>query len=154
MPKVDAIILSHEHLDHFHIPSLNKLPKDAPFYVSHLLPICVKDLIRELGFKLIEVFPMETANPVVDIQLTRFRISVLKKLHGSLSVSYHLKLGTGKNREMREVMERLKRDLSRIWKARKTAVFPTWVLFSLFALNFLVMGMILYIYIIQAIVRW
>lgn len=71
MPKVDAIILSHEHLDHFHIPSLNRLPKDAPFYVSHLLPICVKEILRELGFQLIEIFPLESIT-IKDLIITFF----------------------------------------------------------------------------------
>jgi L-ascorbate metabolism protein UlaG (beta-lactamase superfamily) len=33
MPKIDAIILSHEHSDHFHIPTLIKF-KDTPILVS------------------------------------------------------------------------------------------------------------------------
>ena len=71
MPRVDAIILSHEHLDHFHIPSLNMLPKDAPFYVSKLLPICVKELIIELGFQIIEVYPLQNVT-IKDLVITFF----------------------------------------------------------------------------------
>lgn len=71
MPKIDAIILSHEHLDHFHIPSLNMLPKDAPVYVSNLLPICVKDIIIELGFQLIEVYPLQNVT-IKDLVITFF----------------------------------------------------------------------------------
>jgi hypothetical protein len=33
LPPMDAIVLSHDHADHLHLPSLRSLPKDLPFYI-------------------------------------------------------------------------------------------------------------------------
>ncbi len=50
MPAPDAIILSHEHLDHFHIPSLNMLPRTVPVYTGRTMPVAATDAITALGF--------------------------------------------------------------------------------------------------------
>lgn len=31
--KIDAILLSHSHLDHYHVPTLRQFPRDTPFFV-------------------------------------------------------------------------------------------------------------------------
>lgn len=31
--NIDAILISHSHVDHYHIPTLRKLPPDTPFFV-------------------------------------------------------------------------------------------------------------------------
>jgi L-ascorbate metabolism protein UlaG (beta-lactamase superfamily) len=31
--NIDGILLSHNHLDHYHVPSLRKFPRDVPFFV-------------------------------------------------------------------------------------------------------------------------
>ncbi|MFD4260869.1 MBL fold metallo-hydrolase [Streptomyces sp. NPDC058534] len=50
MPLPDAVILSHEHLDHFHLPSLNLLPKTVPVYTGMTTPAAVTEAIEVLGF--------------------------------------------------------------------------------------------------------
>jgi L-ascorbate metabolism protein UlaG (beta-lactamase superfamily) len=50
MPLPDAVILSHEHLDHFHLPSLNQLPKSIPLCTGMTTPQAVVDAITVLGF--------------------------------------------------------------------------------------------------------
>lgn len=55
MPKPDAVILSHEHLDHFHLPSLNRLDRDAPVYMGVTVPQECADAIAALGFKVVRV---------------------------------------------------------------------------------------------------
>jgi|APLak6261674355_1056100.scaffolds.fasta_scaffold00157_8 hypothetical protein len=50
MPRIDGIFLSHEHLDHFHLPSLSKLLSRPPFFVGPTMPQCVIDAISRLGF--------------------------------------------------------------------------------------------------------
>ncbi len=55
MPRPTGLLLSHEHLDHFHLPSLNLLPRDIPFYVGHLLPTVVSEAIEALGFKVTRI---------------------------------------------------------------------------------------------------
>ena len=37
--NIDAILLSHSHIDHYHVPTLRKFPKDTPFFV-HILHFC------------------------------------------------------------------------------------------------------------------
>ncbi|MEE4544059.1 MBL fold metallo-hydrolase [Streptomyces sp. V4-01] len=50
MPQVDAVILTHEHLDHFHLPSLALLDRSIPVYVGPLLLEPVEAAIIRLGF--------------------------------------------------------------------------------------------------------
>lgn len=47
---VSAIVLSHEHLDHFHLESLFKIDRSTPFFVGPLMPACVLDAIIMMGF--------------------------------------------------------------------------------------------------------
>ncbi|MET8630292.1 MBL fold metallo-hydrolase [Kitasatospora sp. NPDC004669] len=50
MPTPDAVVLTHEHLDHFHLPSLDLLPRTVPVYSGPLLPAAVEEAIARLGF--------------------------------------------------------------------------------------------------------
>ncbi|WJY43270.1 MBL fold metallo-hydrolase (plasmid) [Streptomyces sp. P9-2B-2] len=50
MPQLDALVLTHEHLDHFHLPTLAALPKSLPVYTGPLLPAPVAEAIESLGF--------------------------------------------------------------------------------------------------------
>ena len=59
MPKISAVFLSHEHSDHFHLPTLSQLDKDVPVYVSPIMIQPVVDIIRKLGLKVIRVPPNE-----------------------------------------------------------------------------------------------
>ncbi|GGT21783.1 MULTISPECIES: MBL fold metallo-hydrolase [Streptomyces] len=49
MPPVDAVIITNEHLDHFHLPSLRRLPADIPVVMHRLMPAVCVDHLRELG---------------------------------------------------------------------------------------------------------
>jgi hypothetical protein len=60
IPKINAVILSHEHLDHFHIPSLAFFPKGTPCFISILMPTCVVDSLQELGFSIHKIQPLQT----------------------------------------------------------------------------------------------
>lgn len=51
MPAPNAVILSHEHLDHFHLPSLNLLDRSVPIYTGTTTPAAVTDAISTLGFR-------------------------------------------------------------------------------------------------------
>ena len=46
MPQINAIILSHEHSDHFHIPTLKKFP-NVPIFVSPLFIDCIRSVIND-----------------------------------------------------------------------------------------------------------
>lgn len=50
MPRPDAVVLTHEHLDHFHLPSLDLLDRQVPVYTGPLLPAPVEEAIVKLGF--------------------------------------------------------------------------------------------------------
>lgn len=50
MPQVDAVVLTHEHLDHFHLPSLALLDRSTPIYAGPLLLDPVEAAITRLGF--------------------------------------------------------------------------------------------------------
>lgn len=64
MPEPRAVFLSHEHLDHFHIPSLDMLPRSVVFYTGDITPIPVVETIRRLGFTCHRVAPASSV--VVD----------------------------------------------------------------------------------------
>lgn len=71
MPVPNAVILSHEHLDHFHLPSLNLLPKSVPVYTGMTTPAAVTDAITVLGFT---VHRLEHTTPLTvgDIEITLY----------------------------------------------------------------------------------
>ncbi|MET9676421.1 MBL fold metallo-hydrolase [Streptomyces sp. NPDC006482] len=50
MPALDALVLTHEHLDHFHLPTLARLDRALPVFTGPLLPAAVSDAIASLGF--------------------------------------------------------------------------------------------------------
>ncbi|MGW2184195.1 MBL fold metallo-hydrolase [Streptomyces sp. NPDC001732] len=50
MPRPDAIVLTHEHLDHFHLSSLDLLDRQVPVYTGSLLPAPVGEAITRLKF--------------------------------------------------------------------------------------------------------
>ncbi|MBF6095738.1 MBL fold metallo-hydrolase [Nocardia cyriacigeorgica] len=50
LPDPAAVVISHEHSDHFHLPSLNKLSRATPVIVGPLMIDSVTEHIEELGF--------------------------------------------------------------------------------------------------------
>ncbi|MFF3981027.1 MBL fold metallo-hydrolase [Streptomyces sp. NPDC001828] len=50
MPRPHAVVLTHEHLDHFHLPSLNLLDRQVPVFTGPMLPAPVEEAIVRLGF--------------------------------------------------------------------------------------------------------
>ncbi|WP_026058018.1 MBL fold metallo-hydrolase [Streptomyces sp. SS] len=50
MPPLDALVLTHEHLDHFHLPTLDRLDRGLTVFTGPLLPAAVSDSIESLGF--------------------------------------------------------------------------------------------------------
>jgi hypothetical protein len=49
-PPVDAVLLSHEHDDHFDIPSLAKLDRAIPIHLSARSSSAARDLLATMGF--------------------------------------------------------------------------------------------------------
>ena len=50
LPPLDALVLSHEHEDHFNIPTLVRLDRRIPLYVSRRVSAAARGLLGELGF--------------------------------------------------------------------------------------------------------
>jgi hypothetical protein len=49
LPKIDKVIISHAHLDHFDVPSLDKLSRDIEFFCPE--DAIIPHVLHELGFK-------------------------------------------------------------------------------------------------------
>jgi beta-lactamase family protein len=71
MPKLDAVVLSHEHDDHFDIPSLAKLERSIPIYLSARSSSAARRILGEMGFT---VHPLVPGVPVKlgDLELAPF----------------------------------------------------------------------------------
>ena len=71
---LDAVIISHAHLDHLDVPSLRLIDKDTPV----LAPLATKRLIKRLGF--VDVTEME---PGQSRDIGPVRIVATLALHGN-----------------------------------------------------------------------
>jgi hypothetical protein len=60
-PKLDAVVLSHEHDDHFDIPSLARLDRAIPIYLSSRSSSAARGILKTMGF---EVRPLVPGVPV------------------------------------------------------------------------------------------
>jgi hypothetical protein len=49
-PKVDAVILTHEHDDHFDIPSLYQIDRRIPIFLSSRSSTAAFRIVRDMGF--------------------------------------------------------------------------------------------------------
>src|SRR5262249_37833823 len=56
-PKVDALILTHEHDDHFDIPSLNKLDRRIPVFLSARSSSAAYKILAAMGFQVGPLIP-------------------------------------------------------------------------------------------------
>jgi hypothetical protein len=50
LPPLDAFVISHEHEDHFSVPTLVRLDRRIPLYVSRRVSAAARGLLAELGF--------------------------------------------------------------------------------------------------------
>lgn len=57
LPPVDAVILSHEHDDHFDIPSLARLDRAVPIYLSARSSPAAGAILGEMGFTVKPLVP-------------------------------------------------------------------------------------------------
>ncbi len=71
LPALDAVVLSHEHDDHFDIPSLAKLPRTVPIYLSARSSTAAHAILGEMGFA---VRPLVPGVPVAlgDLEIVPF----------------------------------------------------------------------------------
>lgn len=69
MPAIDAVWLTHEHDDHFDIPSLCLLDRSVPIYASARSSVALCGVLAELGFTVHAVGP----DAIVDVGDLRIR---------------------------------------------------------------------------------
>lgn len=74
MPSPAGVILTHEHLDHFHLPSLALLPRTCKFFVGDLAPAPVVEAVTSLGFTVTRVALCETTH-IGDLDFVLFAAS-------------------------------------------------------------------------------
>ncbi len=67
-PALDAVVLTHEHDDHFDLPSLARLSRRIPIHLSARSSSAAHAILREMGFR---VVPLEPGVPVTfeDLQV-------------------------------------------------------------------------------------
>ena len=70
-PPIDAVILSHEHDDHFDIPSLARLDRRIPIFMSVHSSIAAFEILRRMGFVVQPLVPGVPLD-VGDLQIVPF----------------------------------------------------------------------------------
>src|SRR5437879_2161965 len=56
-PKVDGVVLTHEHDDHFDIPSLARLERTIAIFLSARSSTAARQLLRQMGFTVHPLIP-------------------------------------------------------------------------------------------------
>jgi hypothetical protein len=50
-PALDAVVFTHEHEDHFNIPSLNRIDRAVPIWISGRSSAAARCILAEMGFR-------------------------------------------------------------------------------------------------------
>lgn len=99
-PAVDGVIVTHEHPDHLNLPSLVRLDRAIPIYLSGRASIAASSALRDLGFQVtllhsgttVRIGSLEV-HPFHSVEITRDEWDVAPLLirdgagHGSLATS-------------------------------------------------------------------
>lgn len=78
MPPVDAVILTHEHEDHFNIPSINRISRDIPIYVPRRSSGALHRFLAQIGFNVFLISAGDSVN-IGDIQFRSFTPDHIKR---------------------------------------------------------------------------
>jgi hypothetical protein len=70
-PKVDGVVLTHEHDDHFDIPSLARLERTIPIFLSVHSSTAAQQILREMGFAVHPLIPGKNVR-FGDLEFTPF----------------------------------------------------------------------------------
>src|ERR1051326_2478621 len=70
-PKLDGVVLTHEHDDHFDIPSLAQLERTIPIFLSARSSTAVQQILREMGFAVHPLVPGKNVR-FGDLEFTPF----------------------------------------------------------------------------------
>ena len=71
MPALDAVFLSHEHDDHFDLPSLAKLERSIPIYLSSRSSFAARRILEQMGFT-VHPFVPGASTQLGDLEITAF----------------------------------------------------------------------------------
>ncbi|PRQ07715.1 MBL fold metallo-hydrolase [Enhygromyxa salina] len=71
-PRIDAVILSHEHDDHFDIPSLARLDRATPIYLSSRASVAARELLAHMGFSAVELLEPEAVVELGELRVHSF----------------------------------------------------------------------------------
>lgn len=70
-PPIDAVILTHEHDDHFDIPSLNRIDRATPIYLSARSSIAAREILAHMGF-CVHPLHADHTHPIGDLRYRTF----------------------------------------------------------------------------------
>jgi hypothetical protein len=70
-PKIDGVVLTHEHDDHFDIPSLARLERTIPIFLSSRSSTAARQILSEMGFTVHPLVPGQSVR-FGDLELTAF----------------------------------------------------------------------------------
>ena len=70
-PKIDGVVLTHEHDDHFDIPSLARLERNIPIFLSCRSSTAARQILNEMGFTVHQLIPGQSVR-FGDLELTPF----------------------------------------------------------------------------------
>jgi hypothetical protein len=71
IPAVSAVILTHEHDDHFDLPSLALIARDVPIYLSSRSSSAARGVLADMGFTVHPLVPGVSIK-LEDLELTPF----------------------------------------------------------------------------------
>jgi hypothetical protein len=74
MPVLDGVFLTHEHDDHFDLPSLGKLDRAIPIYLSSRSSFAAKRILEQMGFTVHPFVPGSSIKmgKLGDLEVTAF----------------------------------------------------------------------------------
>src|ERR1041385_3320975 len=70
-PKIDGLVLTHEHDDHFDIPSLARVERSIPIFLSSHSSTAARQILSEMGFTVHPLVPGQSVR-FGDLELTPF----------------------------------------------------------------------------------
>jgi hypothetical protein len=80
LPPIDAVLITHEHEDHFSVASLALLDRAIPMYLSALSSSAAQCILEELGFRVVRVSPGDSFS-VEDLTVRLFGASHVEDLN-------------------------------------------------------------------------
>jgi len=81
-PEVDAVVFTHEHDDHFDVPSLNRLDRQIPIYLSARASTAGNALVSAMGFETVRSLAADDTHALGSL---RYRTFAPEHAHGTAS---------------------------------------------------------------------